>query len=389
MSLRRFWRNLAGLSAAATLVGMAFSQDAIAQTPVAFTATEIQARGRLNPSSEAEKELQTGIALTQEGRFSEAIPHFLAAQGHVSDEYAENFNLALCYVGTEQFERAIQLLSTLKTDGHDTAAVNNLLTQAYIGTGQDKEAFSAFQQAVQQNPDDEKLYMFVAEECMDRQSYDLGLDVLNIGLQHLPKSSRLHYERGVFFSFENEPDPATADFDLASKLSPGSDIFYMAAGQKALLEGNMPEAVRITREGIKEGHGNYIVLTIFGKAIIQSGVNPGQPEFAEAQAALEKSVAERPSYAGSQAALGELYLMAGRVDDAIMHLEMARKLAPDDTSVYSHLAIAYRRKGDAERAKLMLAALAALNQKQAAKYKSDSPGHKAGYVSSGRAPRRP
>ena len=389
MSLRRFWRNLAGLSAAATLVGMALSQDAIAQTPVASTATEIQARGRLNPSSEAEKELQTGIALTQEGRFSEAIPHFLAAQGHVSDEYAENFNLALCYVGTEQFERAIQLLSTLKADGHDTAAVNNLLAQAYIGTGQDKEAFSAFQQAVQQNPDDEKLYMFVAEECMDRQSYDLGLDVLNIGLQHLPKSSRLHYERGVFFSFENEPDPATVDFDLASKLSPGSDIFYMAAGQKALLGGNMPEAVRITREGIKEGHGNYIVLTIFGKAIIQSGVNPGQPEFAEAQAALEKSVAERPSYAGSQAALGELYLMAGRVDDAIMRLEMARKLAPDDTSVYSHLAIAYRRKGDAERAKLMLAALAALNQKQAAKYKSDSPGHKAGYVSSGRAPRRP
>lgn len=388
MSSQRIWRVLTYSAAATALAAMPCFGAAIAKTPLSFGTTEIQTRGRLSAPSDAEGELQTGIALTQQGHFSEAIPHFLAAQGHVSDEYAANFNLALCYVATAQFARAIQVLGTLKTGGHDTAAVNNLLAQAYIGAGEDKEAFSAFQQAVKQTPEDEKLYMLVAEECMDRQSYDLGLDVLNVGLQHLPNSARLHYERGVFFSFENQPDPATADFDLASKLSPGSDISYMAEGQKALLEGNMPETVRIAREGIKRGHDNYIVLTIFGKAVVQSGVSPAQPEFAEAQAALEKSVAERPNYAVSHAALGELYLMAGRVDDAIAHLEAARKLAPDDTSVYSHLAIAYRRKGDAEAAKRMLATLAELNQQQAAKYKSDSPGHKAGYVSSGRVPRQ-
>ena len=389
MSSQRFWRFFAYLATATTLAAMPCFGAAIAKTAAASSATEIQTRGRLSAPSDAERELQAGIALTQQGHFSEAIPHFLAAQGHVSDEYAANFNLALCYVATSQFTGAIQVLSTLKADGHDTSAVNNLLAQAYIGTGHDKEAFRAFQQAVKQTPEDEKLYMLVAEECMDRQSYDLGLDVLNMGLQHLPNSARLHYERGVFFSFENQPDPATADFDLASKLSPGSDISYMAEGQKALLEGDMQEAVRITREGIKKGHDNYIVLTIFGKAVVQSGVNPGQPEFGEAQTALEKSIGERPNYAVSQAALGELYLTAGRVDDAITHLETARKLAPDDASVYSHLAIAYRRKGDAEAAKRMLAALAALNQQQAAKYKSDSPGHKAGYVSSGRRPQQP
>ena len=389
MSSLRFWRVLAYLPTVAALAAMTCFHAATAKTPLASHATKIQTRSPLRASSDAERELQTGITLTQQGHFSEAIPHFLAAQGHVSDEYAANFNLALCYVATGRFTQAIQVLTTLKAGGHGTAAVNNLLAQAYIGTGQDKEAFSAFQRAVKETPEDEKLYMLVAEECMDRQSYDLGLDVLNIGLQHLPNSPRLHYERGVFFSFENQPDPATADFDLASKLSPGSDISYMAAGQKALLEGNMPDAVRIAREGIKKGRDNYILLTIFGKAVVQSGVNPGQTEFGEAQAALEKSIAERPNYAVSQAALGELYLMAGRVDDAITHLEMARKLAPDDASVYSHLAIAYRRKGDAEAAKSMLAALAELNQQQAAKYKSDSPSHKAGYVSSGRAPRQP
>lgn len=371
------------------IVTMAFAEHSFATVHASSSAPKIQAQSQTKTSARAESELQTGVALTQQGHFPEAIPHFLAAQGRVFDEYAESFNLALCYVATGQFNPAIQLLSGLKNTGHATPAVNNLLAQAYIGTNRDREAFNTFEQAVKQTPHNRNLYLFVADACMDHQSYDLGLQVLNIGLQHLPHSSRLHYERGVFLSFENEPDPAMTDFDLASKLAPGSDISYMAAGQKALLEGNIPEAIRITHEGIQKGHENYILLAIFGNAVTLSGDSPNQPEFAEAEAALEKSVTERPDYAVSQTALGELYLMAGRVNDAVTHLDAARKLAPGDTSVYSHLAIAYRRQGDAKKADRMLAILATLNQQQTAKYKTGSPGHKAGYVSSGRPPRHP
>src|SRR5215471_17694753 len=54
-------------------------------------------------ASDPEAELQTGISLTRAGNFGAAIPHFLAARGHVKDAYAAEFNLALCYVGTSQF----------------------------------------------------------------------------------------------------------------------------------------------------------------------------------------------------------------------------------------------------------------------------------------------
>ncbi|HKV29245.1 MAG TPA: tetratricopeptide repeat protein [Candidatus Acidoferrales bacterium] len=361
-----------------------------AMSPVAFgDVFQIQALDQSDSSSTPESELQHGIALTQRGRFSDAIPHLLAARGHVSDEYAANFDLALCYVSTAQFDEAIRILGPMKITGYATAGVNNLLAQAYIGKGQDKEAFSAFQQAVMQTPLDEKLYLLVSEACMDHQSYDLGLEVLNIGLQHLPNSSRLHYERGVFFSFENEPDSAAFDFGLASKLGAGTDISYMASGQKALMEGDPSEAVRITREGIRKGHNNYILLAIFGNAVVHSGASPDQPEFREAEAALVKSVAERPNYSVSQAALGELYLMEGRTDEAISSLQAARNLTPQDASIYSHLAVAYRRNGNLQEAQRTLTILATLNQKQAAKYKSDSPSHKAGYVSSGRPPQQP
>lgn len=370
----------------ASALALVLPQPVSAHIPATASAPVLQVQHNPGVSPRAEAELQEGISLTTQGRFTEAIPHFLNARGHVVDEYAANFNLALCYVATGQFEDAIAILKGLETGASVSAAVNNLLTQAYIGAGRYSEASSAFEQAVKESPQDEKLYLFIADACLDRQAYEFGLKTLNIGLQNLPRSSRLHYERGVFFSFENEPDAAVADFELASKLAPQTDIAYMAAGQKALLEGNISDAIRVTREGIKRGHRNYILLTLFGEAVARSGEGPGQPEFAEAEAALKEAVAARPNYADSQAILGELYLSEGRLDDAIARLETARKLAPNDPSVYSHLAIAYRRKGNLDAANAVLAKLAELNQKQAAKYKNGSSGRKAGYISSARVP---
>ncbi len=341
----------------------------------------------LGQTSEAESELQAGTQLTRQGRFSEAIPHFLAARGHVTDEYAANFNLALCYVGTSQFNQAIQILDSLEEEGHSTPAVRNLLAQAYVGDAQPEKAFSAFQQAVQQTPFDEKLYLLVADACMDHESYDLGVEVLDVGLRHLPHSARLHYERGVFLTFQNQPDLANSDYETATKLAPGTDISYMALGQDNLLEGNIQSAIKITRLAIRSGHENYILLTILGDAVVRAGTLPDQPLFAEAQAALEKSIAERPNYAASQLALGELFLRAGRLDDAIAHLDQARRLSPTNTAVYSHLAIAYRREGLVGEEQRMLAMLSELNQEQAKKYKADSPS-KPGYVASGRAIRK-
>jgi len=341
---------------------------------------------RQQRTASAEAALQEGILLTQQGRFSEAIPHFVKARGHVRDEYAANFNLALCYVATKQSAEAIPILKWLKATGQATPAVNNLLTQAYIAEGNDAKASRTFAEAVKQTPRDERLYLFIADACLDRGAYDFGLRALNLGIKNLPRSARLHYQRGVFLSFENDPDGAVADFELAEDLAPDTGIAYMAAGQKALLEGNVAKAIRITHEGLQKGHKNYVLLAIFGDAVSRSGARPGDPEFSEAEAALKESIAEHPSYGDSHAILGELYLSGDDVDDAITELQQARELDPGNASVYSHLAIAYRRKGNLQAAEQMLGVLAKLNQQQVEKYKGTPGGVRAGYISSGRLP---
>jgi predicted Zn-dependent protease len=102
---------------------------------------------------------------------------------------------------------------------------------------------------------------------------------------------------------------------------------------------------------------------------------PGQPEFNEAQNALEKSVAVRPNDAGSQIALGQIYLLGGHLDDAIARLEAARRMRPEQPSIYASLAKAYRQKGDSQRAEEAIAKLQSLNQAQAERIRS-APGER-------------
>ena len=350
------------------------------QTP--HTSNSQAASDDLKSDFQAEEELQKGTALTRAGSFAEAIPHLLAAKGRVSNDYAAQFNLSLCLVATGQPRQAIPILTALRTAGHDNADVDNLLAQAYVGDGQSQQAMEALREASRLAPENEKLYLFVADACMAKQEYAVGLQVVDLGLDHLPNSAYLHYQRGMFLASLDELDAGKKDFDLARALAPETDIAFVAATQKAMFEGDVLEAVRAAREGVKKGHHDYMLLTLLGEALLRSGVTPGQPEFAEAQEALEKAVAVRPTYAGSQLALGKLILMDNRLDDAIAHLETSRQLNPNNASVYSNLAVAYRRRGDLQQAQNMLVVLANLNQAQAEKIRSAPGDRKAGYAGS-------
>lgn len=338
---------------------------------------------------EAEQELEEGTALTGHGQFTKAIPHLLAARGHVRNEYAASINLAICYIATQEPNRAIPLLNNLRSSAHDNADVNNLLAQAYIGDSQNQKGLEALERAASITPRDEKLYMFGADACMAKQAYALGLQVVEFGLKNLPQSARLHFERAMFLSLLDRFDDAKADFVLARKLSPDSDIAYVAGAQEAMLDGDVPETIRIAREGIQRGDEGFLLLTLLGEAILRSGAVPGQREFEEARAALEKSVAERANYPSSQLALGKLYLIDHRASDAITHLEIARQLNSGNPSVYSNLASAYRKQGDLEKAQAALATLAKLNAAQAEKIRTAPGETKASYAIRGSSQQHP
>jgi tetratricopeptide (TPR) repeat protein len=338
-------------------------------------------------SSDTESSLQTGIQLTRQGRFGDAIPYLVAARGHVAaaEEFAADFDLSLCYVGTGQFDKAIPILTAMQKREPRAANVDDLLAQAYIGAGQADNAYNAMRKAAKIDPRNEALYVLVADACTENRAYALGLKVTDLGLHSLPKSARLHYERGIFLVQLERSDLAMQEFHLVAKYGAGTEIGFMGAAQASFLDGNMPGAISVAREGLKQSADNYTLLAILGSALLRTGASPGQPEFTEALKAMEKAVAEQPNHAGSEVTLGKLYLMDGKTDKAIAHLEKAREIDPKNTAVYAHLAAAYRHQGNLSKAREMLAILARLNQQNAESYRNSPSGRHKSYVSSGMA----
>jgi tetratricopeptide (TPR) repeat protein len=214
-------------------------------------------------------------------------------------------------------------------------------------------------------PKDEKLYLFVSDAFLKHEDDGQSLHVIELGLERIPESARLHYERGYLLSARDDIDDAKAEFERAARLAAGSEIGYLAEAQEDLLTGNLTEAIRVSRAASAEGKEDYQLLAILGEALIRSGATPGQREFAEASEALEKSVAARQNYASSQIALGHVELLADRFDEAIVHLEIARRLSSRNCAVYSLLAVAYRKSGRPDQAQAMLTILAKLNQEEA------------------------
>ena len=331
------------------------------------------ASGAADTAASSAGQLQQGIELTRQGRFTEAIPYLTKAHEAAPEDYAAGFNLALCYYGTGQFKQAINALNDLRAEGHNTAAVNNLLAQSYVGDGQSDAAYKALEDAARETPKDEKLYAYVADACTDHYDYKLGLRVVELGLRNLPDSARLHYERAVFLARLDRLDEAKPEFAAAARLAPGSDIGYLALVQERLYEDRLADALAVAREGIKVGHRDYQMLSLLGTVLMHAGAAPGQPQFAEAREALEASVAAQPAYSTSQIALGKLYLMEGRAKDAVVHLEIGRRLEPRNPAVYTSLASAYRQTGERERSRECLQALSRLLAEKSAKSSASNP----------------
>ena len=328
-------------------------------------------------------ELETAIALTRSGKFNEAIPRLVALQGRVADDFALKFNLALCYVAVGDPAKAIPVLLALPNDPRHGANVDNLLAQAYIGNGQPDEALKALQRAAGKHPNDEKLFLYVADACMAYEDYALGLKAMDMGLQHMPNSAALHYEKAVYLSLLDDFDVAKQEFDRAHELAPDKEIGYVALAHKDLMSGDIAGAVSVSREGVRKKRADYLLLTFLGQALIRSGAVPGQPEFKEAREALEKAVAQRPNYADSQLGLANVYIMENRLSDALAHLEAARQLQPRSAAVYASLAKVYRRMGNTTQADQALSILTAINKEQVERI-ANAPGEvKAGY---GRTP---
>ncbi len=328
-----------------TILSYARSCFAAGQAPNAASALEL-----MPPDADGRAHFQAGIMLAQLMKFEAAARAFERARKDSPDPYEVGYNLTLAYSRGQKHDEAIKTAEELIAAGHRKAELYNLLANSYERNNRTVDAYNALRTATQLEPANEDNYLDLVALGIDHRNYDLAFDIIEVGLKNIPDSYRLRLSRGTVLAEQGQLTRALADFEEAVRRDPSKDLpFYSMV--MALMQTDQPEKARsILKERLALKPDNYLLLYALGEMQDRVGAPPGTELEKEAVEALKRSIEIEPNMATSRVALGRMLLRRGELDEAILHLEKAILLNPENLSPAYQLSTAYRRKGNKEKA---------------------------------------
>jgi tetratricopeptide (TPR) repeat protein len=318
-----------------------------------------------------------GVTLGRAGSYREAAESFAEAErAGYKDRYAVGYNQVLMLVNAgdaTSATAAIRIADGLIAQGPAMrkAELYSVVAQAYLKTERIKEAYDALREATRLEPEAVDHYVDLAMICVDHQNFDLGLEIVGIGLQHRPESSLLHLQRGVLYAMKGSIEQAAAAFEQASKVAPDDPVPYVAQSMIWMQTGQAAKAVDVLRGRTRVGRGDAVINYALGVALLRAGATPDDAAGDEATNAFASAVRLNPEFPQARAELGKLLLKRGDTEGAIAHLEKAVALDPENAAPAYVLAQAYRKRGDVDRARELLERVSTINTRE----RGDDPDH--------------
>jgi tetratricopeptide (TPR) repeat protein len=303
-------------------------------------------------------EMRYGSCLNRVGRWQEAATLFAQIVQANPGVPELLYDEALIYYGAKRYAVTIRLLVSSKKKGKDLNAESlNLLGAAYSDNGQIEESIASYREGLKRYPHFVQNYMDLASLGVQHQSFDMALNVLDLGIYNEPKSAELYTMRGAVRAQVGQNDRATADFESASRVAPSK--LYGTVGLGTLLRDStkLTEAETLLRAALKSSPNDGVLNYLLADVIVRAGAVAGQERFAESRALLKRAVELNPELAPAHAELGKLYLSDNKIEAAIHELESGLEYDATDRMSLYQLVIAYERAGRREDAKRITALL--------------------------------
>lgn len=305
-------------------------------------------RGRAAVDGQASALWQFGHCLFALGRPVEAAAVFerLSAMDPANDQV--RFNVALCLYQSKRYRDAVAALQPLAQRSLVDGDVLNLLADAHEAEGQVAEAIAALQRAVSLYPREESHYLSLAALCLKHESYELGLEIANVGLRNVPGSARLHAMRAAIRAQLGDFDGAQADFEQAARLDPAQPGGPVGLSLTMRQTGRLEESIELLRAQVRQRPHDPAINLLLAQALLRKNLAADAPELVEAREALLRAIEVEPDLARARVELGKLYLRAGDDEKAIDQLRRAVALDPSDRRATYQLLVALRRAGRME-----------------------------------------
>ena len=221
----------------------------------------------------------------------------------------------------------------------------DVASSAYEEQGDTPKAVELLRQAIVLNPKKIKYYLDFATLSFNHQSFQVGIDMLNVGLKQAPDAAPLYVARGILYIQLAQYDKGEADFQTASRLDPSQASGAVAQGMAQVQQSNLDEALATARSQLQTHPRDAFLHYLKAEILVQKGALPGSPEFKEAIVAATRATELNPDFFLPRDVLGNLYLKSGQLNLAIGQCRLALQGNPSDQEALYHLIQALRQSG--------------------------------------------
>jgi len=270
------------------------------------------------------------------------------------------YQLAAVQLMAEKPNDALATLAPLLQAENPDGKTLELAASAYEAAGNTQMAVSTLRQAIVANPRDVDLYLDFAVLSMDHQSFQVGVDMVNVGLKAEPTAAALYVARGVLSVQLGQYDEAQDDFEKAEQLEPNLPLASVAKGLELAQTNDLDEALQTVRSKLASKPNDPYLLYMQADILAQSGPDPDSAEFQTAVRSAKRAVALEPTLVPARDVLAKLYLQAGQNQAAIEQCREALKSDPKDQTALYHLIQGLRKTGNKQELPDLLKRLAEL-----------------------------
>lgn len=286
-----------------------------------------------------------GYCLVQTEQARQAIQVFRQLTELLPMSGDAKYDLAAALVEARQNEAALHVLEFLLAAGHPDPQALRLASQAYEAMNDTLKAVSLLRQAIVFDPKNANDYIAFAAFCLDHDSFRVGIDMIDAGLEHVPDNPSLYIARGLLYAKLARYDKAEADFDTAERLDSTQSLSSYAVDLTALERHRPDKALAEIRLQLKAHPDSAMLHYLFATLHVDQGSDTRSEAFNEAMISALLAVKLKPDFAKARDLLASMYMRRGQYGLAIEQSRLALQYSPSDRSAIYHLIIAFRHSG--------------------------------------------
>jgi len=296
---------------------------------------------KADPKDETANEL-LAILQAKQGKCGVAIDVFEQLVALVPRSTYPKYDLAVLLVNTSQDEAALKVLEPLLTTAQTDSDVLSLASEAYEATGDTPKAVSLLRQAIVLSPANAGYYVSFAALCLDHQSYQVGIDMLDAGFERVSGDPSMYISRGLLYAQLADYDKAEADFNTAEKFDSAHSLGSYAMDLAELQRNHPDKALQEVRSQLKAHPDNPLLYNLLAQLLSRQDANENGKQSDEAIRAALQALKLKPDLVEARDLLASIYIRSGQYNLAIQQSRLALHDAPSDRAAIYHLILALR-----------------------------------------------